>query len=144
VWYGLLAGGSGSGSFVIGDKSAAMGQKVTFSDNEWWGSQWWKVNQLSGGPAPAGFKGFASTASNPPTCQQTFGTDNTWTSTKGNSSGPPSTVPAYMAVIVSTKITQSGSIVKGDSPHAVVVRTDQGYAPNPGHQGTGTVVATVC
>jgi hypothetical protein len=26
----------------------------------------------------------------------------------------------------------------------VVVRTDSGYAPNPGHAGTGTVVASIC
>jgi hypothetical protein len=27
--------------------------------------------------------------------------------------------------------------------HIVVVKTNSGYAPNPGHDGTGTVVATV-
>src|SRR6202040_2593590 len=44
----------GGGSFVIGDKNAAIGNSVTF-----WGAQWAKVNSLSGGPAPASFKGFA-------------------------------------------------------------------------------------
>jgi hypothetical protein len=26
----------------------------------------------------------------------------------------------------------------------VVVRTDPGYGPSPGHAGTGTIVATFC
>jgi hypothetical protein len=28
--------------------------------------------------------------------------------------------------------------------HVVVVRTDAGYAGDPGHPGTGTVVGVVC
>jgi TolB protein len=127
-----------SGSFVIGDLNATVGSIVSFSDVEWWGSNWWKRNSLSGGPAPAAFKGFAESSPSPPTCGEN------WTTGTGNSSGPPATVPGFMAVIAASKITQSGSVISGNAPEVVVVRTNPGYAPNPGHVGTGTVVAIVC
>ncbi|MGA2806072.1 MAG: hypothetical protein ABSF89_17070 [Acidimicrobiales bacterium] len=49
-----------------------------------------------------------------------------------------------MGVIVSSSITQSGSTISGNTPDIVVVKTNSGYAPDPGHAGTGTVVAQVC
>jgi hypothetical protein len=49
-----------------------------------------------------------------------------------------------MAVIVSSSISKSGSTIAGNTPHVVVVETHPGYAPNPGHPGTGKVVADVC
>ena len=122
------------GSFVIGDGNAAVGNRVTF-----WGAQWAKRNSLSGGPAPASFKGFAnSTSPNPPNC------GGTWTSNPGNSSGPPSSVPSYITVIVASSITKSGPTISGNIPEMVIVQTDPGYGPNPGHAGTGTVVAVFC
>src|SRR4051812_2271045 len=122
------------GSFVIGDQNAAVGSNVTF-----WGAQWWKLNSLSGGRAPSAFKGFAGqTTSNPPAC----GDD--WTTGPGNSSDPPATVPTLMAVIASSRIDKSGSAISGDTDRVVVVRTNPGYRPDPGHAGTGTVVAEVC
>ena len=121
-------------SFVIGDLDAVVGNKVTF-----WGAQWWKKNHLSGGTAPASFKGFANcTNPNPPAC------GGTWQSDPGNSSHPPDTVPADMTVIVSSLITKSGPIESGDIPMMVTIHTDPGYGPNPGHEGTGTVTAVVC
>jgi hypothetical protein len=123
-----------SGSFVIGDLNAAVGNTVTF-----WGAQWAKVNSLSGGPAPAAFKGFADiTSSAPPAC------GGTWTTHPGNSSGPPTTVAAFMAVIGSTSITKSGNTITGDVPEIVIVKTNPGYGPSPGQTGTGTVVAVFC
>jgi len=47
-------------------------------------------------------------------------------------------------VIVSRKVTQTGSTIAGVISKIVVVQTDPGYAPNPGPPGTGTVVGTVC
>jgi hypothetical protein len=41
-------------------------------------------------------------------------------------------------------ITKSGPIISGDIPKMVIVHTDPGYEPNPGHAGTGTVTAIVC
>ena len=121
-------------SFVIGDLDAVVGNHVTF-----WGAQWWRLNHLSGGRAPASFKGFANcTNPNPPAC------GGTWQSDPGNSSGPPESVPADITVIVSSLITKSGPIISGDVPMMVIVHTDPGYEPNPGHKGTGTVTAVVC
>jgi len=104
-----------------------------------WGAQWAKDNSLSGGPAPSSFKGFAdSTTPDPPTC------GGSWKSDPGNSSEPPATVPQYISVLVSSSITKSGSVISGNVPKMVVVKTDPGYEANPGHAGTGTVVTVVC
>jgi hypothetical protein len=48
-----------------------------------------------------------------------------------------------MAVIVATKVTQEGSLIKGDLPRMVIVKTDGGYDANPGHAGTGVVITAV-
>jgi hypothetical protein len=49
-----------------------------------------------------------------------------------------------MAVIVSGSIGKSGPSIGGNTVHVVVVKTNPGYASNPGHAGTGTVVGIVC
>jgi len=127
----LYASAPGGGSFIVGDKAAAG--TVTF-----WGSQWWKQNTLSGGGAPSSFKGFALLV-------PTLACGATWSTDPGNSSPPPAgPLPAYMAVIVTSSSAKSGSTVSGTIAHIVVVKTNAGYDANPGHAGTGTVVATVC
>jgi hypothetical protein len=126
----------GGGSFVVGDKTAAG--SVYF-----WGSQWWKQNVLSAGDAqavdPGAFKGYAAIPATP----QCGGT---WSTDPGNSTPPPNApLPAYMAVIVTSQNHKApGKIVTGNILHIVIVKTDAGYDGNPGHAGTGTVVATVC
>jgi PKD repeat protein len=129
----IFAFAPGGGAFVIGDQNSAVSTAVTF-----WGAQWSKLNSLSGGAAPAAFKGFA-----PDPAVPACGTN--WSSHPGNSSSPPAgPLPDFMAVIVSSSITQSGSDISGDTAHIVIVQTNGGYAPSPGHAGTGTVVAVVC
>ena len=123
--------GPGGGDFVIGDLNAVMGKSVTF-----WGAQWEKLNQLSGGTVNASFKGFANSVTTAPPRAGA-----TWTTDPGNSSGSPASVQAYIAVIVSSKITKSGSTISGNIPRIVIVKTNAGYDNNPGHAGTGTVVA---
>jgi uncharacterized repeat protein (TIGR01451 family) len=126
----ILGPGSG-GAFVVGDQSAVGA--VTF-----WGAQWWKLNSLSGGSAPAAFKGFAKAPASP-----ACGVN--WTTTPGNSPPPPAPpLPALMGVIVSSSISQSGSTISGNTVHIVIVQTNPGYDANPGHAGTGTVIATYC
>lgn len=121
------------GNFVIGDRNATVGTRVTF-----WGAQWAKRNSLSGGPAPAAFKGFEDM---PPAA--TCGTS--WSTDPGNSTPPPAgPLPAFMAVIVSSSVSKSGQTISGNTVHIVIVKTNSGYQPNPGHAGTGTVVAVVC
>jgi hypothetical protein len=130
----LTASASAEGNFVIGDQNAAVGTQVTF-----WGAKWWKLNSLSGGPAPAAFKGFANTLATPLACGSSWSTD------PGNSSDPPAgPLPGLIDVIVSSAVNKSGRIISGDVHEVVLVRTDPGYAANPGHAGTGTVVGVVC
>ncbi len=129
----LIYGKAKGGNFVIGDGNAAAGTPVTF-----WGAKWWKLNSLSDGSGPAAFKGFedspASTA---------CGTS--WTTDPGNSTPPPvGPLPEYMLVLVSSKIGKSGNEISGNTVHEVVVKTSPGYASNPGHAGTGTVIAQIC
>jgi hypothetical protein len=121
----------GGGAFVVGDQSA--GGPVLF-----WGDIWAQANSLSGGPAPAQFKGFAA-APAVPAC----GTG--WKTRPGASSAPPAgPLPEYVGVIVAGSVSASGPAISGDASHIVVVRTDPGYGPLPSEHGTGTVVATAC
>jgi hypothetical protein len=122
------ASGAG-GNFVIGDRNAGVGTAVTF-----WGSQWSKANTLSGG-SPASFKGFAKNPSTP-----SVGT--AWSTDPGNSAPPPDgPLAAYIGVIVTSSASKNGSQISGNTVHIVVVRVNAGYSSNPGHDGTGTVVA---
>ena len=101
----MFAGSAAAeGNFVIGDGNASVGTNVTF-----WGAKWRKDNSLSGGLAPASFKGFADNpSSKPPAC------GGTWTTSPGNSSSPVDSLPAYMGTAVSTSITKNGSTISGN------------------------------
>ena len=123
------------GIFVIGDASAAAAPaNVTY-----WGAQWSRANALSAGAGPPAFKGFAATpGSTPPACGAT------WTTGPGNSSKPVDAVPAYMGTAVATRADQTGSAISGPITGIVVVATAPGYASDPGHAGTGRIVATYC
>jgi hypothetical protein len=121
-------------NFVIGDNNAVVGNQVTF-----WGAQWANLNSFSGGAAPSSFKGFASaTSPQPASC------GGSWTGDAGNTSVPPATLPEFITVMVSSSVTKNGSVVSGDIRKLVVVRTNAGYASDPSHAGTGTVVSAVC
>jgi hypothetical protein len=129
TWVAFAPGGGG---FVISDLKNVSGGQVY-----WWGAQWWKNDHLSAGLAPASFKGFEK-SNLTPWCGQT------WTTRPGNSPKPPRTVPGMMAVIVASHVTKQGPVISGDIVHIVLVRTNPGYGPNPGHLGTGTIVAQLC
>ena len=129
VTHALLYGYSNGGTFAIGDDNAVQGATVRF-----WGAQWANNNTLSAGPAPDAFKGFIDGLNMP-------GGPTSWTTDPGNSSQPPATIPTYMAVVVPDHIVQDGSTITGDTVHIVIVKTDSGYTNDPGHAGTGTVVA---
>ena len=125
----IFAYATGGGTFVIGNNNAILGNAVNF-----WGSQWEKNNSMTGGASNASFKGFAISPAVP-----TVGA--TFTSASGNSAPPPAGVPTYMGIIVTSKVTKSGSNITGTIVGMVVVRVDPGYQGNPGHAGTGTIVA---
>ncbi|HEX8566959.1 MAG TPA: SBBP repeat-containing protein [Pyrinomonadaceae bacterium] len=127
--FGLPTGGQ----FVIGDLvNQSAGATVNF-----WGSQWLQNNPMSGGSAPNSFKGFEN-GNALPHC------GSTWTSQPGNSSNPPPTIPQYMAVIVSSSVQKNGSVITGNVRRIIIVKTNPGYGPSPGHWGTGEVVAILC
>jgi hypothetical protein len=129
------------GAFVLGDTTTANALATAPAPPvTWWGAQWARTNVLSGGAAPDAMKGFAGRPSAMPPARG--GTDTTG---PGNSTPPPpSAIPSYMGVLVSGHVTQTGSTISGDIPEIVVVKTDAGYSHDPGHRGTGTVLAVYC
>jgi hypothetical protein len=120
----------GTGFFAVGDGSSAAGASVEF-----WGARWWKDNAVSGGAAPASFKGLAVTVTPTGPCSGTF------TTAPGDSVDPPAGVASQIEVIVVNSATQSGPVISGTYDDIDIVSTDPGYGPAPGHPGTGTVVA---
>jgi hypothetical protein len=136
----VFAPTASAGSFTIGDGNAAIGSQVTF-----WGAQWWKLNTLSGGPAPSSFKGWVNSFPTP-ACGLA------WTTGTGNSSEPPpAPLPEYIDVAVASAVSQEASVEAAKTtPKVVLVKANiayerkSGYQPDPGHEGTGTVVGIVC
>jgi hypothetical protein len=149
----IVAGVADTGGFVIGDLSAktppaplhpytsvSNGTQVNF-----WGSQTWKTNQFSGlNNAPASMKGYIDNAPSNLGLTGNLGCGEKWTSDPGNSSNPPSTIPNYLVVIVSSQISQSSSTESGNITHVVVVQVEPSYGPAPGHTGWGPIVAWLC
>jgi len=129
------------GAFTLGDLTAAGAGSSTVT---WWSHSWSSLNNLSGGTAPASFKGFAANVTTLPAISPPGVCGTSFTTRTGNSGQPPDSVPSYMGVVVASSVTQSGSTVSGNWASIVVVHTDPGYGPNPGHPGTGQIVATFC
>jgi hypothetical protein len=97
------------------------------------------AQHLSQGSAPSAFKGFANSIGGTlPNC------GGVWQTNAGNSSGAPSSLPSIITLIASSSVTQSGRTISGNNRKIVVVETDPGYGPNPGHPGTGTVISVTC
>ena len=116
VVYGTPTGGL----FVVGDLSAAGA--VTF-----WSPSWWLFNTLSGGPAPASFKGFATAESGGWIARPGFG-------------HAPATVPDWTAVLVASGVDKQGPAITLTVSGMVVVHVDT-YDPHL--IGHGIVVATI-
>jgi PKD repeat protein len=124
--------GASPGFFTLGDRTAVLNANVS-----WWTPQWWRLNVLSGGAAPSAFKGFVNSVTIP-------GCGDTWQTDPGNSSDPPDSVGAYLAIVVPSRLTRLGATISGNTAHIVAVKTTPGYGPAPGHDGTGQIVGTVC
>ena len=117
-------------AFAIGDGNATLNSSVTF-----WGSQWWKDNQVSTGSGPAAFKGYALNVD---------ATACTFTSAPGNSPPPPDgPLPSVITVLVTNSVTKSGPTISGKITEFALVATNAGYDSNPGHAGTGTVIGFI-
>jgi hypothetical protein len=130
------------GAFVLGDTTVSTATPNT--QVTWWSNSWWERNTLSGGVAPLSFKGFADSVTTLPTTTPANSCGTTFVTRSGNSPPPTSGVPSYMGVIVASSVTKAGSSINGIWGKIVVVKTDPGYAPSPGHPGTGKIVATFC
>jgi hypothetical protein len=131
--FGVVAGGA----FVVGDQTVSAAATALGRSVYYWGSQWSAINRLSGGPAPASFKGFEDSTSIP-----TCGLE--WITGPGNGPEPPASVPVYMPVLVASNVTRQGKSTIGDVVSVVIVRTDPGYEPTPGAAGRGTIVGILC
>jgi hypothetical protein len=111
--------------------NVTIGQDYVF-----WGAQWWK--QVLGGnwAANASFKGYAN---------QVDRANGSWTTRPGNSSGPPDSVGRYISVIIATQATKKGSEISGNIAETGILRVDDpgSYQPNPGHPGSGVLIAIV-
>ena len=119
------------GAFIVGNLSGVTNATVT-----WWSPKWSKVNLLSGGTAPSTFKGFAGVLSSTPPIA-----GGTWSTSGGNSGVPPTSVPAYIAVIITTFVKQINSTTfSGADTHIAIVRVSPGYNPATGSPGTGTLI----
>lgn len=112
-----------------------LGATYTF-----WGARW--ADQVRAGDFSANpsFKGYAADV-----FPASGAASGIWRSRPGNSSHPPSTVPAYMGVILSTHIQKDGSVESGDVAGIGVLKvTDpSAYRPNPGHAGTGVLLTVL-
>ena len=115
----VFAFAPGGGAFVIGNGNSAIGTAVTF-----WGAQWWKLNTLSGGAElPPHRLEHRSGQQRPATGRTT--------------SGLPGCARVEQDLHVRlADLGQHGPHRRGPDKHR--------HAPNPGHAGTGTVVAQVC
>jgi PKD repeat protein len=107
------------GAFSVGDLSAEG--LVTF-----WSPSWWLSNRLSGGDAPASFKGHVVPSA------------TGWWTTSPGFDHAPGTVPEWMGIVVTSTVTKTGSLIKGDTAGMIVVHVG---AYEPALTGTGTVVA---
>jgi hypothetical protein len=132
-WW-IPIGQTATNSFVISDLvTSSVGSGVTF-----WGSQWAKANLL-GQTGVNGFKGFTPVITVGMTC------GSTWQATGGNSPDPPDPpLSSPIPIIVTGPITKVGAVYQGTIEHILLVTVDPGYAGNPGHHGTGTVLTEVC
>jgi len=130
------------GAFVLGDSTVASASPTTTV--YWWDAVWSNLNSLSSGIAPLSFKGFAGIVTSLPAQSPADVCGTMFMTLPGNSPPPTSEVPAYMGVLVGSSVTKGGNDISGNWGSIVVVKTEPGYAPNPGHPGTGKIVATFC
>jgi hypothetical protein len=133
-FFSLAPQGIGTPQFTIGDvEPHGIGVKVN-----WWGSQWWKNNFMSGivSNGVASHKGYASNADN-------FCGGN-WISRVGNSPPPAQSVGPTLNIIVTRDVLKVGPDIGATIRQILLVTNDGGYGPNPGHDGNGVVLQVLC
>ena len=118
-------------SFVVGDETAAA---IASNSGATVGpvkrAEWWTC--------PGQLQGFRlGHQYGPPAC------GDSWTSRPGNSSNPPDAMPPFMGVVVSSTIPSRDRRSQGCARDRCCSNEPR-LSPNPGHPGTGTVVAVYC
>lgn len=128
-----FANNSGKTKKSTGPNDVLTGDVVNF-----WGSQWWKNNQMSEFTSPGypSFKGYADFSDN--FC------GGTWTTRPGNSSKPPKEIGPDVAIIVTSNVWKNGPNISGNIKEILIVHQDGNYGPNPGHDGNGPVTTVLC
>ena len=115
------------------------GDETDTGSVEFWGHSWSRDNVLSGGPAPDSFKGFAS-AIRHQSARLRRRLDE--------QAGQQLETAGHAATLYGRSRFQQhyqvGFDYLSDVPEIVVVTPNPGYEPDPGHPGTGTVVAEFC
>ena len=104
-----------------------MGNRSATGAVTFWSPSWWLLNTLTGGAAPASFKGFAISA--PGGWRASTGFDHS-----------PATVPEWMAVLVASGVEKDGESIALTATRMVVVHVD---AYDSRLIGIGTVVAPI-
>ena len=128
------------GAFVLGDVTAAGAGSSSVT---WWSDGWSLLDTISGGPVPTSFKWFAGTVSLPTTTPPA-NCHVPWTTLPGNSPPPVGSIPSLHG---SARLEQRHEVRERDlRQHRLDRRGQDGQRlrPNPGHPGTGTIVATFC
>ena len=119
------------GAFVIGNANASPGR--------WSCSGVRSTGRTTPPPSsdiPPSFKGFASA----PSMNRC---DGPFTTQPGNSSHPPDgPLPELMITLVTDSVSKDGRTITGSVIGLAVVASDPGDHANPGHAGTGMVVAS--
>lgn len=118
----LLYAFPSSGMFVIGDE--ANPTEVRFYD-----AQWATYNPMSGGPGPKNFKGFADAWNG-----------GSFTAHPGGSVTPPQSVPSYVGVIVTGKVTDANGTISGNVERIAIVHVNL-YIATVGGSGHGSLVS---
>ncbi|HVG08307.1 MAG TPA: fibronectin type III domain-containing protein [Thermoanaerobaculia bacterium] len=128
----------GRGQFVVwGGNASTLAASLTLGQTyQFWGSQW--ANQVSKGnfdyAANPSFKGYVD---------YVFPDTSSWRTRPANSRQPPATVPSYMSVILTTRVTKEGDVESGNIAGTGIVRVldPAAYVPDPGHPAFGVLLA---
>jgi hypothetical protein len=118
-------------SFAVGDRSATIGATVTY-----FGVEWTKWNALSNTAKPTPlFRGLAAHLASDPAQP-----GSTWSASPADEASPPSSVPSYMAVLITSRVDRSGAQISGDVTRLAVIQTNPGYSRTE-TRATGRLVA---
>ena len=129
--------GNGRVSFVISDRMAAVGNTVTF-----WGAQWSREESAEQRRCRAEqLQGIRRAVRGRRRAVLRRDVDDRARQQPRAAGRPAARLHGRRR---GRRCDKSGSTISGDVRRIVVVKTNPGYAPNPGHEGTGKIIAVDC